>query len=252
MPPLYGMRMSYLDNQNIEIEGLDSSTVGGELPADTNPGAVQTVFRLEAVRQGDGSVKNVIYVERRMHLGAFVNVRPINDEVEFDSEAKKWKVKKIYSQIVPGPDGPMPMSDIKRNPLEWNAFVRGTSQDDIGTPLEFLFKNDPAKVAQYKYFHITSLEALAAQSDTAISQLPMGASFDRNAARNKLETIKAAAPSVMMNNRLEEKDRQIETLSSQVSDLSAKLTALLNKELGLDEAPKKRSRSAKNEIEVSE
>jgi hypothetical protein len=246
MPPFYGMLMSYLEGANIEIEGLDQNTVGAELPADTDPGAVQTVFRLEAVVQGDSTIKNVVYVERRMHLGAFVNVRPINDEVVFDEESKKWKIKRLNPQVVQGPEGPQPQSDIKRNPLEWNAFVRGTSQDDIGTPLEFLFKNDPARVASYKHYHITSLEALAAQTDTALEQLPMGARFDRERARAKVAAIKAAAPNVAINNKLEEKDRQIETLSNQVADLSAKLTALLNKELGMEEGSKKKSRNNKD------
>lgn len=246
----------------IEIEGLDPTDPGIDLPNDTNPGEVQTRFSVEkelmpflSEEAGRPVYRNFVHVERKWHLGAFVNRRRINDEVEFDETTQRWKVKRLNPATVGGPEGPVPVSDIKRNPKEWNAFSRGASQDDIGTPLELLFKNDPAKVEQYKYLHIRSLEALASLTDKSLDQMPMGSRYDRDKARTVVQRMNAEAPQHAINNKLEEKDRQIEqvqkqnaSMSAQIAELTAKLSRVLETQitaLSPAEAPKKRTRKAK-------
>lgn len=242
---------------NLHIEGLEPGVDATDF-SDTPPGVVQTRFFVERERmpflseqEGRDVYRNFVYVERKWDLGRSHYIRRINDTVEFDETTHKWKIKRLYPVTLAG-DPPMPQSDIKRNTAEWNAFVQGASQADIGTSLELLFRNDPARVEDYKHYHIRSLEALANVTDAMIDHLPMGVRADRERAKAMLQKIAAQAPSIAINNKLEEKDRQIETLSKQVSDLSEKLTKLLSAQMeGLeDEQPKRRGRPRK--VEASE
>jgi hypothetical protein len=244
-----------IDNADVRIEGLAPGADTVAMADDVYPGGTQTTFYVESVEQFDGTSKNVLYVVRSNHLGAFSAPRPVNDKVEYDPTETKWKIIELVKGELLGPDGKRPISDIKRNPKEWNAFMRGTSQTEIGTPLSVLFKHDPARVDHYKGKYIHTLEALAGITDGQLDSLPFGTRADRDAARAALAKIQKNAELVGINNMLESMSQKLEAKDKQIEDLTAKLTQLLEAQLETSEkldteAPRKRGRPAKNIEEI--
>lgn len=209
------------------IEGLESYA-NIESPDDTNPGAMQVTFRVEAedmpfltINNPDGTVvrKNFVRVREVINLGNLINDRRICDEVEFVDG--KWKVKRLHPA----------QSDIRKYPEAWNAFARGCADLPAGTPLIQLFKHDPSLVARYAGYHIHSIEQLAQMTDGNCDQLFMGAKENRAQAQFFLRRLNDQAPAIAINNKLEEKDRQIELQARQLAELTAKLDELLRADI---------------------
>lgn len=209
------------------IEGAEHLIQEKELNDDTHPLATRVRFdvvpeEMPALSANEGQIvmKNFIHITKTAHLGALIVIRRIKDQVAFDEAAGKWKVTK-WAKI----------SDIQKYPDEWNAFARGSSGDVVGTPLSILFKNDPARAETYKYRHIFTIEQLAAVTDGDTQELGMGGRSDRERARAYLAKISERAPMIQISSKLEEKDRQIESLQSQLAGLTEKLTQMLTEEV---------------------
>lgn len=228
------------------IEGLDAFE-DHDLSDDTSPGAMICRFFVQAMEmpfltaeKGEIVYQNKLLVERIWHLGAFRVVRPIKDTVVYDEEKAKWIVKKL---------APGDLSDIRKNPNEWNAFNRNVKLSDPGVPLTLLFKNDPARAASYKKYGIESVEQLATLNHSDQQSIGRGVQQDVEAAKIYLDKMKKNAPSIELNSKLEEKDRQIISLQNQLADLSSKLTELLKADLETREVSavkKPRGRPFKN------
>lgn len=206
-----------------EIEGLDSFE-NVDSPDDTNPGAMQVSFELISEempyltsQSGKIERRNFVQVKEVINLGNLINVRRIKDDVYFDTEQKRWKVKKLDPA----------MSDIKKYPDAWNHFARGNTGMLIGTPLLMLFRHDPSRIEQYHAIHIRSVEQLGALTDANCDGLFMGAKKDREDARFYLRRIAEAAPSIEINNKFEELERSNKLLAKQNAELTQKLTQLL-------------------------
>lgn len=221
----------------LQIEGLDPSYQDRETFNDTDPGAVHVRFSVEGIEQpflsdqaGRYVSKNVVYITKEFELGRSKIHRPVYDTVEFDEASGKWKILKLAVQ-----------SDIRKYPSQWNAFMRGNGGQFIGTPLSMLFRNDPSKVEIYKHKHIEYVEQLAALNDSNCEDLGIGVKTDRDTARNFIQKTKDNAPMLELNHKLEQKDEQIASLQHQLTDLSAKLTELLMKEV--PDMPKKGKKS---------
>lgn len=225
------------------IEGAEQAyDDSGDLPNDTDPGAVRASFHIEAVyqpfeseKQGKRITKNVIFIKEVVNLGNLINYFPIYDEVAFESG--KWKVIKFAIQ-----------SHIKKYPKEWNAFVRGTTEDVLGTPLSTLFRHDPSKVESYKAYHITTIEHLAACTQAHIDGMGMGARADVEKAKAFLDKSREAMTGGDIAASLQDKDRKIAMLEAQQKDLVKKMTEYMERErepMTIDivdgEAPKKRT-----------
>lgn len=65
----------------------------------------------------------------------------------------------------------------RRFPKQYEAFKKGIEDQQGGTPLELLFPASPSTVKQLKGFHIFTIQQLAAISDSAMTQIPMGRSL---------------------------------------------------------------------------
>lgn len=65
----------------------------------------------------------------------------------------------------------------RRFPKQYEAFKKGIEDQQGGTPLDLLFPASPSTVKQLKAFHIFTIQQLAAISDSAMSQIPMGRSL---------------------------------------------------------------------------
>lgn len=62
----------------------------------------------------------------------------------------------------------------RRWPVQWAAYQQDRQQMADGTPLDVLFPAQPETVATLKAAHIHTIQQLAAITDTAIGNLPMG------------------------------------------------------------------------------
>lgn len=233
-----------------EIEGLEESRFEEvQMLDDVRPGVTVVRFyvkseEMPAKSKAAGKIvrENFVWIEKIMNLGNAILHRRIKDSVEWDAKSNKWKV----TMLAEGRE-----SDIRRYTKEWNSFARGANENAIGTPLMFLFKNDPAKVDAYKAKHITTVEQLVNMSKQHLAEVGIGGDEDQRHAIYYLNQIEKTAPALEINNKLEEKDRQIETLMRRVNDLTSKLTEVLEAQIEKhDEVPVTKKTKAKKKESI--
>lgn len=230
------------------IEGLVDDFHDVELLDDTSPYKVLTKFHVVSeempflsAQEGRVIRKNFVYITHTWELGRTSISERIKDTVVFDEGTKKWKI----TMLAPGEQ-----SDIRRFPEAWNSFARNASEDDLGTPLMLLFKNDPSRVEHYKAYHITTVERLAGMNPSDLENMGMGARGDSERARSYLARAQGNADKTAATYQIDMVVQENQSLRSQVEDLSSKLSQLLEAQLG--ESPKRRGRPAKTEIEATE
>lgn len=219
---------------NVSIEGLSEWTES-ETFDDTPPGSVITKFSVESEdmpflssEAGKRVTKNFVHVSRTWELGRTSYRRRIKDTVKFNESTGKWEIIKLENEQ---------QSDIRKNPNEWNAFMRGFSAQDLGAPLSLLFPNDPARVEFYRDAHIVTIEQLAGQNESDVQALGNNVRNDVARAKAWVAKSKEEIPEAKLRHELSEKDRKIDSLQSQIADLSAKLTEILRQEI--EDKPKR-------------
>lgn len=226
------------------FEGFQST----ESPDDTNPGAMLVEFYVESEvmpylseQAGQEVRRNFVRLKETINLGNLINDRRIRDEVEYVESERRWKVKKLHPS----------MSDIRKYPDYWNAFARDQKDIVIGTPLTLMFKHDPSLVERYKANHIYSIEQLAAVTDANCDQLFMGAKKNRDEARAYLRRIQETAPSIQINNRMDELESTISAKDRQIAELTSRLDEILRSQIAELEPKKKTAgRKPKSEPEI--
>lgn len=229
---------------NISIEGLSEWTESESFD-DTPPGSVITRFSVESEdmpflsnEAGKRITKNFIHVSRTWELGRSSYRRRIKDEVKYNESTGKWEIVRLANEQ---------QSDTRKNPNEWNAFMRGISIHDTGNPLVLLFPHDPSRVEFYKDAHIITIEQLAGQNDSDIQSLGNGVRADVEKAKRWISKSNEEIPEARLKHELSEKDRKIESLQNQLEDLSAKLTELLKQQI--EEEKPRRGRPRKEQVE---
>lgn len=227
------------------IEGLDDAfedlEIGGD---DTSPDASQFWFDVvseelpaESAKENRVIRKNFIYWHMIKDLGQTYLRRRIKDDVVFDQTKKQWVIKKLAHN-----------SYIKRFPEEWNAFMKGVKVDDYGTPLSLLFRHDPSKVMAYQARHITTVDRLAALTQTEMDMIGMGAQEDVQAAKKFLSATHESASATEAQYLLEEQKKENEYLQSQLRDLQQKFEAFVAAED--EEKPVRKSPKRKVAVEA--
>ncbi len=98
-----------------------------------------------------------------------------------------------------------------RFPRQWENFQKGNATELTGTPLEMLFPNEPSTILTLKTFNVFTVQQLAAISDTAMTQIPMGRTLSERAQRY-LDAATGGA--------------SFHQMQEQIAALTAKLTAL--------------------------
>lgn len=134
-------------------------------------------------QQGDD---NRAIVEFRMH--------PVVDAQASKDAARTIKRDVPYVKILhPGEanlsvyDQPATDQDVMRFPRQWAAFKANQSQQIIGTPLDLLFPDSPAIVANLKSASVFTVDQLAVLNDTALQAIGMGARLWQEKAKAYLE-----------------------------------------------------------------
>jgi len=124
-----------------------------------------------------------------------------------------------------------PLNDfyVQRFRARYEKWKAGQEDAVTGTPLSALPGMNPAKVEEYKYFKIVTVEQLAEAPD-GLGQKFMSFHADKQRAKAFLEVAKGNAPIEKMNAELAKRDEEIEMLKSQVN-------ALINTSKGRKIAP---------------
>ena len=113
--------------------------------------------------------------------------------------------------------------DRKRFAESYKRFRMGLANQTEGTPLSNLIWMTEAKIKEYEYFNIVTVEQLAEAADGSGAGAIMGFVDDKRKAEAFLESSKNEAPLVSMRAKLDERDAELETLKRQMQELSSKL-----------------------------
>lgn len=117
-------------------------------------------------------------------------------------------------------DKPITPLDIQRFGDRYNKWKAGQEDAISGTPLTALPGMNPAKVEEYKYFKILTVEHLAEAADN-LGQKFIGFQQDKARAKAFLDVAANNAPIEKMNEELQKRDVEIENLRMMVEALQA-------------------------------
>jgi len=115
---------------------------------------------------------------------------------------------------------PMHELNMIRFKTRYEKWKAGQAEAVTGTPLNALPGMSPAKVEEYKYFKIITVEQLADANDQ-LGQKFMSFNQDKQRAKAFLEVAAGNAPIEKMNSELAKRDEEIETLKAQMAALMA-------------------------------
>jgi hypothetical protein len=115
---------------------------------------------------------------------------------------------------------PITEMDIQRFADRYKKWQAGQAEAVVGTPLTALPGMSPAKVEEYKYFKIVTVEQLAEANDN-LGQKFMSFQQDKARAKAFMEVAANNAPIEKMNEELGKRDAEIENLKTMVEALQA-------------------------------
>lgn len=115
---------------------------------------------------------------------------------------------------------PMHELNMIRFKTRYDKWKAGQAEAVIGTPLSALPGMTPAKVEEYKYFKLITVEQLAEANDQ-LGQKFMSFNADKQRAKAFLQVAAGNAPIEQMNAELAKRDDEIETLKAQMAALMA-------------------------------
>jgi uncharacterized coiled-coil protein SlyX len=117
---------------------------------------------------------------------------------------------------------PVSAMDAQRFADRYAKWKAGQEQAVIGTPLSALPGMTPAKVEEYKYFKIITVEQLADAADN-LGQKFMSFQQDKRRAKAFMEVAANNAPIEKMNEELQKRDQLIEDMQAQLEALKAQI-----------------------------
>jgi hypothetical protein len=134
--------------------------------------------------------------------------------------------------LIPGDRRSAPVEPVndehkKRWPREYEAFKAGTEAPLEGTPLADWPQIGRARVEELAYFHIRTVEQLAAVNDAQLQQLGMGARGEREKAKVFLEVAaRGTAPLSRLVERVEKAEADVARLTRDLTSANAEIAAL--------------------------
>jgi hypothetical protein len=195
--------------------------------AEERPVYVQFEFR--AVEDREASIKEGHFVSRDV---AFIKVTPPGGKLEFDAIASEWlerkRTDKFYDYYVKC----------------FNNWQQGETEPEYGTSIKQWPAISPAQVATCIAANIKTVEDLATAPAPALQRMGMGAIALQKKAQAWLQTAQDTGKTAEEVNSLR---RDNEVLTGQVSELTAKVEALL----AASDAPRQTRPRAKPEQEIS-
>lgn len=124
-------------------------------------------------------------------------------------------------------DRPVDEIDRVRFADRYNKWKAGQGEAVVGTPLSALPGMTPAKVEEYKYFKVVTVEQLAGAPD-ALGQKFMGFTQDKQRAKAFMEVAAGNAPIEKLQSEIDaERNARMETAAA-LEQVQAELAALRN------------------------
>lgn len=114
--------------------------------------------------------------------------------------------------------------DIQRFKVRYDKWKSGQAEAVSGTPLSAMPGMTPAKVEEYKFFKVITIEQLADANDQ-LGQKFMSFHQDKARAKSFIDATKGNAPIEKMNEELQKRDTEIENLRTMVEALQASTTS---------------------------
>jgi hypothetical protein len=115
---------------------------------------------------------------------------------------------------------PMHEINLIRFRSRYDKWKAGQAEAVTGTPLHAMPGMTPAKVEEYKFFKIITIEQLADANDQ-LGQKFMSFQGDKQRAKAFIEATRGNAPIEQMNAELQKRDSEIENLKTMVEALQA-------------------------------
>lgn len=134
--------------------------------------------------------------------------------------------------IIPGDRRSMVVEPVNddhkaRWPREYEAFKAGQEAPVDGTPLADWPQIGRARVEELAYFHIRTVEQLAAVNDAHLQNLGMGAREERERAKVFLDVAKnGTGPLSKLVTRVEQAEARADTLESALQQANQRIAAL--------------------------
>lgn len=116
--------------------------------------------------------------------------------------------------------------DMDRNRFapQYARFKQGLTDQTVGTPLSELVWLSAAKVKEYEFFNVKTVEQLAGTPDgSQCAQSMMGFVQDKQKANAFLNAAKGLEPINELKAKMQEKDSVIEAMQHQLVEMNAKL-----------------------------
>jgi hypothetical protein len=126
-------------------------------------------------------------------------------------------------------DRPVLDGDRQRFPRQWERFAQGKTQIPDGIPISLLFPAQPNISDMLAGYQVHTIEQLANLSGHAIATIGMGAQEWVNKAAKYLEQANKGVDFHRFEKAIEEKDKQIATLTRQVSDMQRQVDRFMAK-----------------------
>jgi hypothetical protein len=184
----------------------------------TTPTAFEEMSDLPGADESRYAADNKLYVEfsrkPRLHPAKSREAgRAIYEEADY----VRIHVPGDKSSVI---ERPITEMDVQRFADRYKKWQAGQAEAVVGTPLTALPGMSPAKVEEYKYFKIVTVEQLAGANDN-MGQKFMSFQQDKARAKAFMEVAANNAPIEKMNEELGKRDAEIENLKTMVEALQA-------------------------------
>ena len=166
--------------------------------------------------------------DKKLHVRFFLH--PLEQTAESIKQGRRVFKETEYVEImIPGDKQTVvrrqvfPM-DRNRFADQYGRFKQGLADQTVGTPLSELTFISSAKVKEYEFFNIRTVEQLAMTADgSQAGQAMMGFQQDKQKAEAYLAAAAGNAPVNELKARLDERDAIIETMKRQLNDLNSRV-----------------------------
>lgn len=156
-------------------------------------------------------------------------MRPVRNATKSAEGGRPFFENKIFVKIHPPGerlniiDREATDGDKRRFPMQWAQFKENRPQTSDGTPIDMLFAANPSVAEMLKASGVYTVEQCAKLSAHAIETIGMGAQHWVNDAQRYLEVADKGVKASQLKHALDEKDREIHSLTHTVDLLKAEL-----------------------------
>jgi len=139
---------------------------------------------------------------------------PIYEDLDFCKIIRPGEPHSVWDQ-------PVRQIDKMRFAEKWRAYQENRVQEVSGTPLDRLFPDNPAVVANFRSAHIHTIQQLAGLSDNAIGNIPFGHDM-RKKAQDFMNSLKKSDEEIQA--MTEKHEAEMAAMRQMIAELTAKVS----------------------------